>query len=80
MGMLLKTLMGLLVFLVCFCFFGIYMSYQSAKIRSERCAEIDGRRVPGKYNGGSCLVNGRVVLIDYDDYREQAASFKKGHD
>lgn len=55
-----------------FCCFGMYKSVEQAGIRSDRCREIRGHRVSGKYNGSLCRVNGVIVDVDYADYRSQA--------
>lgn len=59
--------------LLLFCF-GFYKAVQQSGVRIERCQEIHGHRVSGKYNGSLCRVNGQIVDVDYDDYRQQAAN------
>lgn len=71
-----KFMIAILVGLLIFSFFGMYMSVKQASKRSERCEEIGGYRVSGKYNGSMCRVNGFIVDVDYDDYLTQAAQAK----
>lgn len=54
------------------CGFGMYKAMEHAGTRSDRCQEIRGYRVSGKYNGSLCRVNGVIVDVDYDDYLQQA--------
>lgn len=67
-----KFMIAILVGLLIFSFFGMYMSAKQASKRSQRCEEISGYRVSGKYNGSLCRVNGVIVDVDYDDYLQQA--------
>lgn len=67
-----KFMIAILVGLLIFSFFGMYMSVKQASKRSQRCEEISGYRVSGKYNGSLCRVNGVIVDVDYDDYLQQA--------
>ena len=62
----------ILVLMLGFCGYGLYKAVQHAGIRADRCKEINGYRVSGKYNGAMCRVNGYVVDVDYDDYKSQA--------
>ncbi len=72
MEFFLKVLMSICVCALLFSFFGMYKSLQQAGVRSDRCHEIRGHRVSGKYNGSLCRVNGVIVDVDYADYRSQA--------
>lgn len=68
------TVGGLLLLLLLLFCFGFYKAVQQSGVRIERCQEIRGHRVSGKYNGSLCRVNGQIVDVDYDDYRQQAAN------
>lgn len=68
-----KAMMALCGCMLLFSFFGMYKSIEQSGIRRDRCKEIHGQRVSGKYNGSLCRVNGVIVDVDYDDYRSQAA-------
>lgn len=71
-----KTGIGIGVITIAVVISGLFMAVKNSSERAERCAEIGGERVPGKYNGGQCLINGRIVLIDRDDCRQQAEKYK----
>lgn len=64
------ALIIILLFFLGFCFFGMYQSGKWYEIKQQRCAEVGGTE-KRLYQSSVCLVRGRIIDVDRDDYLNQ---------